>query len=382
MSDAAIVRPVYAEKDAGPVSFVLKYKKGTPSGRETGTSANMYLKEQMFYSTMRDEVHPFMPCAKVLGVYKGGDRNYPDATRSPPWELPICQFCIAIEDLETEYDCLSAKVGYTIEDAVTLAKLTARMHAKYWRSPKLEQEWLSAPAKGHPALADGTVVPLWFDGFLQVYLGDPATHTKLWFGLLKDVVGADFCANPKNSTLVDLMATRAREIIPAVYHKLNSRPKTFTHGDLRCENMFRSKTDKTVFRAIDWQTCAACAPGIDFIQLYSGWLAIECYEQLDTIYDAYLSTLYSNCPQAKEYTKAMLVEDFGIGTALWAFALTIPLYGCCKDQKDPDGPIWGIMRPMYDKFSSCLQLTNATENIQKALDEWIKFNAAKTPVKT
>ena len=34
-------------------------------------------------------------------------------------------------------------------------------------------------------------------------------------------------------------------------------------------------------------------------------------DKLDSIYDHYLETLHARCPQATEYTKEMLIEDFG-----------------------------------------------------------------------
>jgi hypothetical protein len=43
------------------------------------------------------------------------------------------------------------------------------------------------------------------------------------------------------------------------------------------------------------------------------------------------SALHSACPQAAEYTKEMLIEDFGIGTVVWIFSVIVPLYGACKD---------------------------------------------------
>ena len=58
---------------------------------------------------------------------------------------------------------------------------------------------------------------------------------------------------------------------------------------------------------------SACSPGVEFIQLFSGWMALANYDKdkLDSIYNHYLETLHARCPQATEYTKEMLIEDFG-----------------------------------------------------------------------
>ena len=60
--------------------------------------------------------------------------------------------------------------------------------------------------------------------------------------------------------LVKLMSEHGADVVSAVYTKLNSRPRTFTHGDMRTENTFRGKADKTSFRTVDWQTCTNPLP--------------------------------------------------------------------------------------------------------------------------
>merc|ERR1712096_128113 len=107
---------------------------------------------------------------------------------------------------------------------------------------------------------------------------------------------------------------------------------------MRCENLFCGREDKQEFRTIDWQTLAACSPGVEFVQLCAGFLQKESYPRLGEIYDAYLDTLHTNCPAAKAYTKEMLNEDFGIGSTIWCFALCPILYMLCEPDQNPDGP--------------------------------------------
>ena len=100
MADAAIIRPVYgAEK--GPSSIVLKYVKGTEAGIAAGKSLNAYEKEIKFYATLRDKVHPFMPCSKIIGLFSDPDK--PE------------NFCIAMEDLNIENNAMSIPVGLNKE---------------------------------------------------------------------------------------------------------------------------------------------------------------------------------------------------------------------------------------------------------------------------
>lgn len=68
-----------------------------------------------------------------------------------------------MEDLSVEFDGLDAAgldAGWSKEEALIRAREAAGMHAYFWRSPTLEEEWLNNEAKGHAALKDGTLIPV------------------------------------------------------------------------------------------------------------------------------------------------------------------------------------------------------------------------------
>ena len=136
------------------VKIPSKFKAGMEEMVAAASGTNMYAKELIFYNTMRDTVNEFMPCAEVLGVFQGAEQH---------------NFCIAMEDLSIEFEGLDAaglEAGWTMDDALIRASEAAGMHAFFWRSPKLEEPWLVNKAKDHPAVPDGTLIPLWFDGFV------------------------------------------------------------------------------------------------------------------------------------------------------------------------------------------------------------------------
>ena len=86
--------------------------------------------------------------AKILGVFSGAEQH---------------NFCLAMEDLSVEFDGLDAAgldAGWSKEEALIRAREAAGMHAYFWRSPTLEEEWLNNEAKGHAALKDGTLIPV------------------------------------------------------------------------------------------------------------------------------------------------------------------------------------------------------------------------------
>ena len=188
VSEGAILYPKYSgARGKAPASFVLKFKAGTEEMVAAASGTNMYAKELIFYNTMRDTVNEFMPCAEVLGVFQGAEQH---------------NFCIAMEDLSIEFEGLDAaglEAGWTMDDALIRASEAAGMHAFFWRSPKLEEPWLVNKAKDHPAVPDGTLIPLWFDGFVQSYLADPVDIIQKWFPLMLKVTGFDFAAEPKNA---------------------------------------------------------------------------------------------------------------------------------------------------------------------------------------
>merc|ERR1719456_1185369 len=164
------------------------------------------------------------------------------------------------------------------------------MHAAFWGSAKIANlDWMNKKD------AEGNAIPVWFVSWLDLYLADPVGNYEAW----------DKCANEEGGfpaytdgarKCFDLINKYQKDAVKAIFAKLNSRPKTMVHGDLRSDNLFRNKKDPTVFRTIDWQAVANTCPGIDFIQMLAGMLSpLEAFKELDDIYEEYIKVLHENC---------------------------------------------------------------------------------------
>lgn len=129
------------------------------------------------------------------------------------------------------------------------------------------------------------------------------------------------------------------------------------HGDLRADNVFRKIGSSTPsFKFIDWQTFAAAAPGCDMTQLLAGSIApVEDMDHLPEILEAYLAALHEQNEKAKEYTIAMLKEDFTIATTLLYLGFSGPFAPMLDDL--PDGhPIWNMMDTFFPRYMKCVEL--------------------------
>jgi len=154
ISDAAIITPTYVGKQ-GPSSFVLKYAKSTEIGRQAGVACNMYEKELLFYSSLNKEVGKFIPVPEILGTFE-------DAVE------PQTYFCIAMENLTEGWDLKNQIVGLTLKEANQITQMFAKLHAHYWESPTLKQDWLATKS-----VASGEPVGAWFDALILKWLYEP-----------------------------------------------------------------------------------------------------------------------------------------------------------------------------------------------------------------
>ena len=174
------------------------------------------------------------------------------------------------------------------------------MHANFWESEKLqEKDWLINKDK------DGNIVPIPFHNFCQMYLSaDKNDFTQRYIDCLIKGAGIDFYDTEELKSVINLFRDHAEPMLAAVYKRLSSRPKTLVHGDLRTDNLFNSKTDPNVFRVIDWQIPSFTSPGVEWSQMIGSALEPEeIYEEIDTLYDAYLEGLHSKNEASKSYTK-------------------------------------------------------------------------------
>ncbi len=140
-------------------------------------------------------------------------------------------------------------------------------------------------------------------------------------------------------------------ILEYMNRKLNQRPKTLIHGDIRADNIFRTHPEKGVSVAestltyIDWQTLQPGPPGPEFTQCWQHSLAPEVRRNDLRFLQEYHDELVLLNPAASAYTFEMLVEDYKIGFVIWWMALitlgttTLPAFDKPEGQRMK--ALWG-----------------------------------------
>ena len=155
-------------------------------------------------------------------------------------------------------------------------------------------------------------------------------------------------------------------LIDAMFAKLNSRPMTLVHNDMRPENMFRHKKDNSKFAAIDWALLNRCAPGMEFFSRMSCNLNVDLYARLDELFDVYLEALHGANPDTKVYTKEMIREDLAITCRLLLVGsptVFIPVLS------DMDGPFWPVCMLWYPRLEACYEQLGVADVCRKIAKE-------------
>ncbi len=315
--------------DNAPSSLVLKIANVVEDRRAYALANRAYIKELRFFSQLADEVPLRTP-----HLYHIVDDGSPDAEF----------FVIAMEDL-TAHSLVFDQVDDPPNEAF-IRKIddeVAEFHAKYWESDVLKLDWLRLPEDKYQFPLDGSCragadnFPTFLSLWQQMFNQNPLEDDR--YPEMPEL--CDILTGPKCSALVDYMNA-----------KLDARPKTLVHGDLRADNIFRTHPDKALSEAdstltyIDWQILQPGPPGPEFTQSWQHSLAPEIRRKDKEFLKAYHDKLVDLCPQAKtSYPYDMLVEDYKIAFVLWWLALitlgvaTIPIFDQPEGQRMK--ALWG-----------------------------------------
>lgn len=348
LADTALIDVKYAAGAEGKTtSVVLKYAKGMQAGRDFAMMSNAYKKECNFYADLKDKVGVQVP--KVFGVFR--DEEKPDHGATLEW------FCIIMENMSVEADVLDGITGLEWKDQCQLLQTVAKMHGRMYKSPELDQEWLDATG------ADGHWSGFWVN-FAQMFMGAPASGEEMrvkaqeaidltdptikWFS--EDIY-------PEWGKIVDLLAgTKGAAVWEVMLKTLDSRPKTLCHGDLRSDNVFKSKTDETDLRLIDWQLLSAGPCGTDLVQALSFSLKdLSDYQKIDELIAYFHGCLAeANAELAQAYTIEMVKEDFQIYQAMlvMGYSAIIAPYvtGMHADGTPKDHDLWRLTRMIIPRM--------------------------------
>jgi hypothetical protein len=114
-----------------------------------------YEKELIFYASLHKDVGEFVPLPHILGTFED------------PVD-PKTFFCIAMENLTEGWDLKNQVVGLSLKEANSIAQLFAKLHAQYWESEILKEDWLATKS-----VATGQPVGAWFDALVLKWLYEP-----------------------------------------------------------------------------------------------------------------------------------------------------------------------------------------------------------------
>lgn len=296
LGELARVRPVYSG-DAGagaPASIIVKLPTQVPEPRGLAALLGFYEREIGFYNEIGQDVGVRIPKAyHAVFEPEGAD------------------FALIMEDVQ------GAAIGdqlasCSLEQAKVAVRELARLHARWWQSPKLSAyAWL--PSRGH--------------SFYEI----------LKMGHLQNLVAF----NEKFASHFDPMVARCVNGLGEKYDEylgtLFDRPLTLTHSDFRLDNMmFGAKGTPEEFVLLDWQLCQASVGTLDLQYFISGNLkkdviAAHTEELLDTYYQ------HLRASGVNDYSWAELKDDFARTSLMLGFYLVTGITNVSADDYNERG---------------------------------------------
>jgi len=326
LSDAHVVHDIrYSDSDTAPRSLVAKFANRVDERRAFAVTNNSYAKELTFYRDLAGDVPLRSPEIFALDA---------DNAQRPEF------FVILMEDLTAH-----SRVFDQVDDPPNehfmrrIALELADMHALYWESETLQAPWLSGARYEFPLEASCRDCPNLKEPFLDLH--------RTMFGVdLRDIPGCE-----QTRAITDIIAgPQCGALIERIYETLSSRPRTLLHGDMRADNIFRTRSgekdsDDANLTYVDWQLIGAGPPGPEFTQAWQHSAHPDLRRKDREILRQYHDRLVAMKPAAASYTYDMLIEDYKLGYILWWMALislgaaTMPIF----DQ--PEGArmkrLWG-----------------------------------------
>ena len=318
----------YAEPSGRPASAVVKLANAIAEKRDYAVENRIYVKEVNFYKYFARDLPLRAP--EVYYLESDDEDN--------------CEFfVILMEDLNA-HSLVFDQVDDPPDASFTrkISSEVAAFHARFWESEELQLDWLKLPAEGYefPMTPACRACPETFDVFVplweQMFGENPFTEPR-W----ADIAAlSDLVTGPKSSQLLDFMN-----------QKLDDRPKTLVHGDIRADNIFRSHPDQgrsvadSQLTYIDWQMLQPGPPGPEFTQFWQHSQPPAVRRHDMKWLREYHGQLVALAPQAASYTYEMLVEDYKVGFVIWWMALmtlgatTIPIFDQPEGQRMK--ALWG-----------------------------------------
>ena len=261
--------------DGAPASVVVKLPTREPQPRALATTMGLYEREVGFYRELAETSG-----ARVPRVYHAA------------FEPSSGGFALVMEDVR------NARLGNqlascSLDEARLVITALAKLHARWWESPKLDTyTWLPASA-AHPffqvmRMGYEQSLPVFLDRYADAF--DPVVRR---------------CAEGLSAGWDHFMAP------------LFTRQRTLCHGDYRLDNLlFGTPGTEDELVMLDWQLCLGASATNDLQYFISGNLRPEVIDQeTEGLLDLYHETLagcgvhqYSRSQLGAEYREASLLQ--------------------------------------------------------------------------
>ena len=322
-----------------PRSAIIKLPTAIEAQRQMALDSSFYRKEVGFFRHIAARVPVRTP--KVYAVHDDGTSN-------------AQSFVLLMEDLGTHsipFDQVNDQP--TAPHVATFCDSIADLHGTLWETDLLHEEWISPggryvfPVDAICRQCEGQVEPL-RRSWQQYYGGDVfAIADTPSVEPLTEIL-----AGPKSEALLDYITSR-----------LDARPKTLLHGDLRCDNLFRTKDvapEAAEISIIDWQLVHGGPPGPDFTQAWMHSLPVELRRRDTDMLRRYHARLIEVAPAAATYTIEMLLEDYRLGYLLY-WMMNVAMFPQILPGTDtaPDGE---RMRRLYEQAMRSMQIALEDHN--------------------
>lgn len=242
-----------------PPTLVAKFVKASDAYFKK--MAHVYSTELNFYQSMGSIV----PCRIPKCFHLDCDPN--DAS---------C-FVILLEDLSSEFTVLDQAEGISFSDQLEVAKAVGKVHQQFWDHDfSVEAPWMSVPKLPSGLLGHGFTSEKWDNVVAQFRTVEIDAYSYR----------PEFCKE-----VMELIKSHSTRLTEIVQERYKTRPKTLCHGDLKADNVFKSKTKggPQEFAFIDFQFTHMGYPGFsDGIGLFAvNMKQEEDFERIPELIRAY-----------------------------------------------------------------------------------------------
>jgi len=373
LSDACILDLRFEGDTKGKMdTLVLKYAKGLSESRTAAVATNVYGVECNFFTS---DIGPKsgLKIPECFGVWTDPENRGDQGNLQ--W------FCIAMENLSVHNEPCDQIIGISAEEQYELCEVVGAFNASFYGSDVLKEDWIAA--------ANGVPYKPWFYDWWETFLSTGPEGFRTFAKNInthpdKEISVSDN-DNPLMLEIIDIMLSEKGPKLMAKQMDLwGSRPFTLTHGDLRSDNIFRSKTPGLPLTFIDWQTLKAGPIGVELGQMMSCSMTnLEDYTQEPKMIAEYYSLMPDDMKD--KYTVEEVQGDFVMTVIMIFFGAGTAFGGLFAEMPHDDG-LWSLFEIWPLRLAATMQACDALsvlKNLAKLVEDeetLASFNAGRAAV--